>query len=714
MYSGFSLTRRTAVEFFSESEDFSMNRSTLSSSKNRISIPISKAIDGFMKFKVAEGLSKRTIDSYEFYLNQWMEHVGDQDVAKVTASDLTNYIAWMRTEALILLVAFLPPALLTSINAMNIFRFMDRHESFVGFLMQYNQPIGLSLQAILFSLAIGNRYNRIKAERQRSKEESARLARLNDERKEFYATMSHELRTPLTIILGTNEQLRKGRYGDSIRKNAVHFSAIERNCLRLLRQVGAMLRLGTPASSIQADSLPVVATVGLILNDFYPVAAERRIALSWDPGTLPTDLCLRIAGEDLEALLMNLVSNALKYCPAGAQVRVEAALSAPGVTAAGAGVSLELSVADTGPGIPSAQQELIFERYRTASGAGGPFTTGLGLTLVRTIMKNYGGSVALRSREGEGSCFTLQFPASLVGRLSAGTPAPQGAGTGGRGMDTDAEKESPSSRLYTAELLAPGDRHPAHHLSGGSAAGAGAASAERKPRVLVVEDNDDMRAFIASVLDGRFDVLTASSGEEALATLEAGGADVIVSDVMMKGMDGHEFLSRLRARLQARHGEAPIPLIFLTARHSREEKIESLREGAIRYITKPFVPDELVAVIETILHHDRELAHSQVERIRKDMEHVLDRIDSQAQQPPRHPGPGEEALDAFFRNRDLSLRERDVVRCIISGMSDKEIASSLGISPRTVANHNRTIFRKTGVATKLELISKVLSGDMGE
>jgi integrase/recombinase XerD len=119
MYSGFSFpkgtqsrTRRTAVEFFSESADFStrlcafgVNRSTLSSpargasqSKNRISIPISKAIDGFMKFKVAEGLSKRTIDSYEFYLNQWMEHVGDQDVAKVTASDLTNYIAWMRTE----------------------------------------------------------------------------------------------------------------------------------------------------------------------------------------------------------------------------------------------------------------------------------------------------------------------------------------------------------------------------------------------------------------------------------------------------------------------------------------------------------------------------------------------------------------------------------------------------------------------------------------
>jgi signal transduction histidine kinase len=85
---------------------------------------------------------------------------------------------------------------------------------------------------------------------------------------EFYTSMSHELRTPLTIILGINEQLRNGRYGDSIRKNAAQFLAIERNCLRLLRQVSAMLRLGQPAATIQAEPLPLTATIQLILKTF--------------------------------------------------------------------------------------------------------------------------------------------------------------------------------------------------------------------------------------------------------------------------------------------------------------------------------------------------------------------------------------------------------------------------------------------------------------
>jgi len=98
MYSGFSLTQRTAVETFSKSEEFLMNRSTLSSSKNKLALSISTAIDGFLKFKVAEGLSQRTVDSYEYYLNQWMNHIGDQDVAKIKSSDLTNYLAWTRTE----------------------------------------------------------------------------------------------------------------------------------------------------------------------------------------------------------------------------------------------------------------------------------------------------------------------------------------------------------------------------------------------------------------------------------------------------------------------------------------------------------------------------------------------------------------------------------------------------------------------------------------
>ncbi len=587
---------------------------------------------------------------------------------------IVTALGWMRTEALLLLIAFIPPALLTSINAMNIFPFMARYEGFVGFLMQYNQPIGLSLQAILFSLAMGNRYNRIKLERQQSLDESRRLARLNDERMEFYTNMSHELRTPLTIILGINEQLRNGRYGDSIRKNSAQFLAIERNCLRLLRQVSAMLRLGQPVLAIQAETLPLIATIQLILNDFAPAAADRRITLSFTPDKALESLGLSAACEDLEALIMNLVSNAVKYCPSGSRIDLEIARTSGG--------DLEIRVSDTGPGIPAEQQEIIFQRYRKAPGTAARFTSGLGLTLVRTIMENYGGSVFLKSSPGQGSRFTLRFPSSLVKSLASDNPKRAELGL--------------FSQLYTADLI--------------SGAGAGdssemVTSEEPKPRILVIEDNQDMQAYIASVLAGRFSVLTASSGEDALKMLETEAVDVIVSDVMMRGMDGHKFLATMRAR----HEDFPIPLIFLTARHSQEEKVESLKEGAIRYITKPFAPAELIAGIDAILLHDRELAHSQVERIRKDMELILQKVDRQAQRDSLYSNPRVDATDAFLRTHALSPREQEVVRCIIAGKSDKEIAAKLGISSRTVANHNRTIYRKTGVGTRFELISKIFN-----
>lgn len=581
---------------------------------------------------------------------------------------------WMRTEALLLLIAFILPALLTSINAMNIFPFMARYEGFVGFLMQYNQPIGLSLQAILFSLAMGNRYNRIKLERQQSLEESQRLARLNEERMEFYTNMSHELRTPLTIILGINEQLRNGRYGDSIRKNAAQFLAIERNCLRLLRQVSAMLRLGQPALTIQAETLPLAATIQLILNDFAPAAAERRITLFFAPDKTQDSLGLSVACEDLEALIMNLVSNAIKYCPSGSRIALEIARTSEG--------DLEIAVSDTGPGIPAEQQEIIFQRYRKVPGTTASFTSGLGLTLVRTIMENYGGSVSLKSSPGQGSRFTLRFPSSLVESLASDNPRQAQLGL--------------LSQLYTADLLPATEVGDFTKMLG---------SEEPKPRILVVEDNQDMQAYIASVLAERFSVLTASSGEDALKMLDTEAVDVIVSDVMMQGMDGHEFLAKMRAR----RGDYPIPLIFLTARHSQAEKIESLKEGAIRYITKPFAPAELIAGIDAILLHDRELAHSQVVRIRKDMEILLQRIDKQTQRDSPYHDPKAAATEAFLRALALSAREQEVVRCIIAGMSDKEIAAKLGISSRTVANHNRTIYRKTNVGTRFELISKVLT-----
>ena len=588
-------------------------------------------------------------------------------------STIAAAIAWMRTEALIILVAFIPPAVLTSVNAMGIFPFMRRYGEVVGFLMTYNQPIGLSLQAVLFSLAMGNRYNRMKLERRRLAEEGDRLRRLDAEKTEFFMDVSHETRTPLTIILGMTRQLRQGRYGDSVRGCDAALEAIERNSLRLLRQVTHMLRLGRQGPASSSEDIAVAAAVGTMVDEFRAVAVQRGLRLSYAAGEGTDGACLRMARDDFETALMNLLSNALKYTPAGGSVEVAAAADGYG--------GLAISVADTGPGIAPEHSKGIFERYGRLPADTGYPQTGLGLALVKDVMEGYGGGVTLDSEPGAGSRFTLQFPATMLVAAGGETHA-------GRPRLAD---------LYLAGLARPGV----------SAADAGAKDGSTgrpdAPRVLVVEDDEDMRAYVASVLGERLSVTAAASGPEALAALSGSRFDVIVSDVMMPGMDGHAFLREVRRAT----AEAPVPLVFLTARDSMEERIDSLREGAVRYITKPFGPEMLVAVVDSILAHDRELVGARVASLRRGLDALLEGFERPIPAEVAHSDDAARAsAERLLVGAGLSNRERGIADLILMGKSDKEIAAAFGLSPRTVANHNRRIYRKLGVAGRYELIAK--------
>jgi len=231
---------------------------------------------------------------------------------------------WMRKEAILLLIAFIPPALLTSINAMNIFPFMSGAQHVVQFMMQYNQPIGLSLQAILFSLAIGNRYNTIRLEKQESILEKEQIINLDAEKTNFFMDMNHELRTPLTIILGTTQQLRKGKFGDSISHNDNQFQTIERNCLRLLKQTSHILRLEKPQSQVSLDTFFVAHILQSIVDEFQAVSLERKISLSCSVDTSVENVVISMALIDFEIVVNNLISNALKFSSSGASVDVQA------------------------------------------------------------------------------------------------------------------------------------------------------------------------------------------------------------------------------------------------------------------------------------------------------------------------------------------------------------------------------------------------------
>jgi signal transduction histidine kinase/DNA-binding NarL/FixJ family response regulator len=577
---------------------------------------------------------------------------------------IVRAIAWRRTEALLILVAFIPPALLTSINALNIFAFMQRYRQLVAFLMTYNQPIGLSLQAILFSLAMGNRYNRIKLERQQSIQESERLRKLDAEKTEFFMDMSHELRTPLTIILGMTQQLRQGKFGDSIKANDRVLETIERNGMRLLRQTNHVLRLDRPKETQAARPFSPGAILQRIHGEFLPIARERHIDFSLSPSRDIAHQHLHLSAEDFETVLMNLLSNAFKFTPHGGSIAIAAGLQDDG--------GLCITVSDSGTGIAEEHREAIFNRYYRIIGETPDVQTGLGLPLVKTIMEELGGTVGVASTPGAGSTFTLCFPAAIVHQASD---------------ISEVETLMHTGNLYVTEL------------SGTLADASPAVSSTDAAEVLVVEDNPDMCTYITSILQPKYRLAVVRSASEALRLLEAQPFALIISDIMMPQMDGHEFLSAIKRQ------ERITPLIFLTARDSLEEKIESLREGALAYITKPFSAEVLLATVESTLQHDRQVVGASLEQIRKGFDALLEEMKHPERSTAQH--ARDIAITRFTQEHTLSEREHDIMRLILAGKSDKEIASELALSIKTVANHNRKLYQKVAVNSRFELIAKV-------
>ena len=575
-------------------------------------------------------------------------------------------IQWLKREAIIMLIAFIPPALLTSINAMNIFPFMQNYQNLVTFLMQYNQPIGLSLQAILFSLAMGNRYNRIKMARQQSFIESERLRKLDQEKTEFFMDVSHELRTPLTIILGMCQQLRQGKYGDSIHHNDRILETIERNSLRLLKQVSHLLQLEKPIHHLHSQDIVIHTVLQNLVGEFSEIAKNKKISLSFQAAKNIEEFTLAISQENLETVVLNLLSNAIKFTPEGGSVLISAEITDT--------QTLHITVQDSGLGIAKTDLTTIFDRYfhgKTGSKQG---QTGLGLALVKHIMEGYGGAVTVESQIHKGSTFHLYFPPNMIKKLDH--------------KEKEPHIKSGTSVLYTSDFSPVSTTLTT-------------CANDKLPTVLIVEDNVDMATYIASILTEHYRVFVASSGQEGLEIVEREQIDLIISDIMMPKMDGHAFLIAMRQLTATR----PIPLIFLTARDALEEKIDSIRSGAVNYITKPFDKEMLLVTISGTLAHDRELIETRIEHLRAGIDLLLQEVE--------HPSAStlseshRAASNKFIREHGYSEREVEVFVLILAGKSDKEIASMLDLSVRTVANHNRRLYQKAQVHNRYELISKV-------
>lgn len=399
-----------------------------------------------------------------------------------------------------------------------------------------------------------------------------------------------------------------------------------------------------------------------LVDECIGVATEREITLQSVCTPEIEQLNIIMQGDDFETALLNLISNALKFTPTHGKVTVLAQQSA--------NKELIISVTDTGRGLTEEQQKHLFERYYTTDDHNHYGQTGLGLSLVQTIMQGCNGSVIVESTPDEGSTFTLTFPKALLTLLPSTTFHKQ--------FITELGKQ------YTSELTEDTAVIPQYVPAKG-------------PHILIVDDNRDMCTYLASLLAPTYQIHCAHRGSEALTLAAETPVSLIICDIMMPEMDGHEVLANIRSH----YPTASIPVIFLTARDSIEEQAASLQEGVVHYLTKPFQPQVLLATIETVLEHDREVASAQIAQLRSRIDAAFDDVQQQTVALPT------EAIHRFAKDHHLSEREEEILHLIASGNSDKEIAATLGLSHRTIASHNQRIYQKAEVRGRYELISSI-------
>ena len=437
------------------------------------------------------------------------------------------------------------------------------------------------------------------------------LAELDRAKTAFFTNISHEFRTPLTLMLGPLEEELRANPQAQARLEVVH-----RNSLRLLKLVNTLLdfsriEAGRSHATYQATDL---STATAELASQFRSAAEKvglRLLVTCPP--LPFEMY--VDRGMWEKILFNLLSNAMKFTFEGA---IEVSLSAEQPRSPGEPCAL-LRVRDTGVGIPQAELPRIFERFHRVRGvqARTHEGTGIGLALVKELVQLHGGDLEVASVEGRGSCFTVRIPSGTAhlppAQITSGSVAPP---------------DLSAAAAFVQEVLR-WTPEP-----GGPEAPSEFPQGEGRPRILLADDNADMRDYLQHLLEGTYEVVAVPDGEAAFAAALACRPNLVLTDVMMPRLDGFGLLHQLRSNPRTR----TLPVILLSARAGEEARVDGVAQWADDYLVKPFTARELQARVTT---------HLALARVRGELEAELRR--------------GHEELEAKVAERTRALSQSNAL-----------------------------------------------------
>lgn len=460
----------------------------------------------------------------------------------------------------------------------------------------------LSLLASQIAAAIANA-RAYEQERQRAEA----LAELDRAKTLFFSNVSHEFRTPLTLMLGPLDEVLQKAPQHLPPEDHEQLSVVRRNALRLLKMVNTLLDFSRiEAGRVQAAYEPtdLARLTGEIASVFR--SAMEKAGLRFSVQCEPLQEPVYVDREMWEKVVLNLLSNAFKFTLEG-----EVAL-----TLKIAGANVELSVCDTGVGIPEEERDRVFERFhrlenprsRTYEG------TGIGLALVQELVKLHGGTVRLESAIGAGSTFTVSIPRGKAHLPAEHIHAPQSVSAATVSAETYVEEaqrwlplEADSERNLAAQLPPQLQALPQAETPD-----------PEKELIVVADDNADMRDYLARLLSDQYRVNAVSDGIQAVEAARRLRPALILTDAMMPGLDGFGLLQAIRGDSSFSN----TPVIMLSARAGEDSRLEGLGGGADDYLVKPFTARELSARIA---------AHIKMAGLRREARDDLRKVQEQLQ-----------------------------------------------------------------------------------
>ena len=406
---------------------------------------------------------------------------------------------------------------------------------------------------------------RLKTQLALEREHAFKLEEVDKMKSNFYANISHEFRTPLMLILGPVEKLVSRIKDEDGQKQIGLIKGNARRLLNLINQLLDLARLEAGRLKLNAALGNIAQFVRGLAMEFESLAEQRDISLKVIMEK--EDIEVYFDKEKMEKIIINLLTNAFKFTPAGGSITVNMHETQTNL--------LEIVIHDSGIGIPKSELTKIFDRFYQVDGSHTREHegTGIGLALTKELVELHKGNIFIDSVEGHWTEVTITFPL-------------------GREHLSDSEIIEPSEyQLGKVEALKPkidtdleADEAMNEHLI-------------EKTIVLVVEDNTDVREYIRDALKETYHVEEASNGEQGFRKAEKIIPDLIVSDIMMPKMDGYEMTKKLRQDGKTSH----VPIILLTAKSDKDSKLEGLGLGADDYLIKPFDSDELLARIKNLI-----------------------------------------------------------------------------------------------------------------